>query len=230
MGQGIPTISKSLLNNVDLAELLPGAGSDTANAAVPTPPARFSLFPGCEVVRTKKHQMGSIVDWVQAFVVYTAAIVAVKPAATLELLAYMLTVIKASQQYDGLYWRLYDTNYRINAAASGNKAWSRLDTDLYTRFFTGRAKPAVVCMVCDSQSQSTPSFTITHLLTVHPPPITLSLLSALHCVVNTWCSYIIIGIMPATLQAHVLVSIMRYCRYLHTWRLPCMNGHSLQPS
>ena len=82
-------------------------------------------------------------------------IVAVKPAATLELLAYMLTIIKASQQYDGLFWRSYDTNYRINVAAAGNKVCSRLDTDLYTQYcFTGRAKPAVVCSVCDNQAHT----------------------------------------------------------------------------
>ena len=140
VGQGIPAISKALLNKirrweyVDLAELLPGVGSDTANAAAP------QGFPFSQVARwftPKNRQITSNTDWV-----------AVEPAATLKLLAYMLTVIKASQQYDGLYWLSYDTNYHINAAASGNKAWSRLDTDLYTRFFTGRAKPAVVCMEC----------------------------------------------------------------------------------
>ena len=81
---------------------------------------------------------------------YMAALVSAHPSATLELLAYMLTIIKASQQYDSLYWRSYDTNYRITAAASGNRSWSRLDTDLYTRFFTGRAKPLVTCNTCDS--------------------------------------------------------------------------------
>ena len=42
---------------------------------------------------------------------------------SLELLAYMLTIQQP-----------YDTN---NAAAAGNKAWSRLNTDLYTSFFYG---------------------------------------------------------------------------------------------
>ena len=91
-----------------------------------------------------------ITDWTQAFLAYTAALVSEHPSATLELLAYSLRIIKASQQYDGLYWRTYDTHFRINAAASGNRQWSRLDPDLYTRFFTGRAKPAVACSVCDS--------------------------------------------------------------------------------
>jgi len=70
------------------------------------------------------------------------------------LLAYQLTIIKASQQYDGLYWRAYDTHYRVNAAATGNCTWSRLDTDLYTRFFTGRAKQVTLCTVYDSMSHA----------------------------------------------------------------------------
>lgn len=154
IGQGIPTIPKQLLHKIrnweyiDLAELLPAASTPPTDVA----PARFSLFPGCEVVRQKKRQITSIADWVQAFAVYMAAIVSEHPSATLELLAYMLTIIKASQQYDGLYWRSYDTNYRITAAASGNRQWSKLDTDLYTRFFTGRAKPIASCSVCDSTS------------------------------------------------------------------------------
>ena len=77
------------------------------------------------------------------------------PSATLELLAYMLTIIKASQQYDGLYWRASDTNYRLTAAATGNRTWSRLDTDLFTRVFTGRARLVSACSVCDSLSHPT---------------------------------------------------------------------------
>ena len=77
-------------------------------------------------------------------------LVSVHPSVTLELLAYMLTIIRASQQYDGLCWRSYDTNYRIAAAASGNRSWSKLDTDLFTRFFNGRARKVNPCMVCDA--------------------------------------------------------------------------------
>ena len=77
IGQGIPTIPKQLLQKIrsweyiDLAELHPAANSPPTDAA----PARFLLFPGCEVVRQKKQQITTIADWVQAFAVYMAAIV-----------------------------------------------------------------------------------------------------------------------------------------------------------
>ena len=104
------------------------------------------------MVRHKKRQIQTIAQWMQAFTIFTAALVSAHPSATLELLAYSLTIIKASQQYDGLLWRSYDVNYRVAAAASGNRKWSRLDTDLFTRFFTGRARLFNPCSVCDSVS------------------------------------------------------------------------------
>lgn len=79
----------------------------------------------------------------QAFAVYMATLVSARPSV---LLAYMLTIIKASQQYDGLYWR----SYMVTAMASGNRSWSCLDTELYSCFFTERAKPVVTCNTCDS--------------------------------------------------------------------------------
>ena len=67
----------------------------------------------------------------------------------------MLTMIKASQQYDGFYWQAYDTHYRVRAAAMGDCTWSRLDTDLFTRFFMGRAKLIYSCSLCDSTTHVT---------------------------------------------------------------------------
>ena len=123
MGQGLPTIPKPLLQKIrnwefmDLALLLSTSTTQDSSQVDSPPVARFSLFAGCEVVRHKRRQINSIADWIQAFVVYMAAIVSAHPPATLELLANMLTIINASQQYDGLYWRSYDTNYKITAAA-----------------------------------------------------------------------------------------------------------------
>ena len=106
--------------------------------------------PGCEILRPKRRQIESIVDWVKAFTVYCAALLQKHPEQRNELLAYQLTIIKASQQYDGLQWRAYDAHFQVSAAATSNKSWSKLDTDLYTQFFTGRAKLMSTCLSCDS--------------------------------------------------------------------------------
>ena len=37
-------------------------------------------------------------------------------------------------------WGIYNHNYRLKAAASGNQNWAELDPHLYSQCFTGRAK------------------------------------------------------------------------------------------
>ena len=105
---GFPTLPNQLLDKVhrweyvDLVDLLPSTSSHDASIPEPSSP-RFLLFPGCEFVRHKKRQIANIADWIQAFTVYVAAMSTKYPEAILDLLAYQLTIIKASQQYDGLY-------------------------------------------------------------------------------------------------------------------------------
>lgn len=103
---------------MDLAELLP---APTAYDEIMNPPAKFTLFPGCEILRPKRRQIESIIEWVKAFTVYSAALLQKFPEQRNELLAYQLTIIKASQQYDGLQWRAYDTHFHVSAAATNNK-------------------------------------------------------------------------------------------------------------
>lgn len=126
--QGLPAIPKIIHNweYVDLAMQFPTSITQHSTQVNSPLVARCSLFLGCVVIRQKSRQINSIADWIQVFVVFMAAIVSKHPSITLELVAYTLTILKASQQYDGLYWRSYDTNYRITAVASGNRAWSRL--------------------------------------------------------------------------------------------------------
>ena len=160
IGQGLPTVPKTLVDKiqrwefVDLAELLPATSAhDTATETA----ARFALFPGYELTRARKRQINTITEWVQAFSVLAAIILQRFPAYTAQMMAYQLTILKAAQQYDGLQWREYDTHFRVAAAATGKRDWSHLDTDLYTRFFTGRAKQVEACKLCDSTAHSAAS-------------------------------------------------------------------------
>ena len=98
VGPGLPTVPKALLEKiqrweyVDMADLLPAQNSHDAFA---NSPARFPLF-SMEFVRPKRRQISSVVEWVQAFTVYTAAITQKHPSAIIELLACQLTIIKAA--------------------------------------------------------------------------------------------------------------------------------------
>jgi hypothetical protein len=158
IANGLPTVPKSLLERiqkweyVDLAHLLP---AQSLHDQVSETRAMFTLFPGCELVRPKKRQIQSIMEWVNTFTVFTAAVALKDPAQVVEFLAYQLT--KAAQSYNGLQWRAYDTHFRV-ANAPGNKARSKLDIDLYTRYFTGRARTVLCCTVCDSSQNTAANF------------------------------------------------------------------------
>ena len=105
ISSGLPTVPKQLLEKiqhweyVDPAELLPAPSTydECAN-----PPVKFTLFPGCEILRPRRRQIESIIDWVKAFTVCSAALLQKHPDQRNELLAYQLTIIRAAQQYDGL--------------------------------------------------------------------------------------------------------------------------------
>ena len=138
IGPGLPTIPCKLLDKMHRWEYIDLAEPSAHDATTPeVDPHRFVLFPGCEFIKPKKHSIESISQWVKAFAIYTAAMGNRFVEAIPEMLAYMLVIVNASEQYDGLYWRTYDTHFRVNAAATGNRQWSRLDIDLYTRFLLG---------------------------------------------------------------------------------------------
>ena len=68
IGSGLSTVPKRLVERiqkweyVDLAELLP---SQSLHDQIVDSRARFTLFPGYEIVRPKKRQVESITDWVK---------------------------------------------------------------------------------------------------------------------------------------------------------------------
>ena len=78
----------------------------------------------------KKRNIEAITELVKAFAIYAAAIGKKFPEAVSKMLAYQLVIVNASEQYDAIYWRCYNTHYRVNAAATGNRQWSHLDIDL----------------------------------------------------------------------------------------------------
>ena len=53
--------------------------------------------------------------------------------------------LKASQEYKGLAWFLYDEAYRRQAAAIGHTEWSKVNLSIFTVCFTGKAKEGKRC-------------------------------------------------------------------------------------
>ena len=56
------------------------------------------------------------------------------------MLAYMLSIMRAQQEYEEPAWSRYDEAFREKAASIGNRKWSQIDTHIYNQVFTGCAK------------------------------------------------------------------------------------------
>ena len=69
------------------------------------------------------------------------------------MIAYMLAIVRAQQEFEDPGWRIYNHNYRLKAAALGNQNSAELDPHLYSLYsqcFTGRAKKVPSCAKCNS--------------------------------------------------------------------------------
>ena len=55
-------------------------------------------------------------------------------------MSYMVTIFRASQEFEWAAWAVYDDAYRHQAAAAGHWQWSEVNSSLYLRCFTGKVK------------------------------------------------------------------------------------------
>jgi len=157
IGEGLPTVPKRLYNRmvawefVDLAELRPHGALE---ATQESDQQKLLVMPahGFQVSKARKKPIKEINTWVQCFVVYMVAVAKKHPSALSEMVAYMLTIMKAAQEFEDPAWILYDAAYRDKAAATNTKTWSQIDTGLYNQIFTGRARQLRVCKHCSSTS------------------------------------------------------------------------------
>ena len=76
-------------------------------------------------------------SWLHCFGTYVSVLGPAYPQAIPELMAYMSLIIRCNQDYEGLAWVRYDMSFRRQAAASGNRNWSEVNSTLYSVCFTG---------------------------------------------------------------------------------------------
>ena len=152
VGDGLPAIPKKLHTRmlnwefVDLTELRPVGTLEKLN---PEPdPHRYIIMPGLEVARASKKPIEDIQTWIQCFLIYVAVMATKYPSVIPGMVAYMLVIIKAQQEYEEPAWRLYDEAFREKAATTGNRKWALSDPHLYSQLFTGRARKVPLCAHC----------------------------------------------------------------------------------
>ena len=158
VGDGFPPIPKKVHERiiaweyVDLGDLRQAGTWETLN---PEPdPQQVVILQGIEVARAKRRPIKDIYTWIQCFAIYMAAMAKHDPGSIPEMLAFMLTIMKAQKEFKKPAWRLYDVAYREKAAATGNKKWSQIDPFLYNQLFTGRANEIAFCQHCHSTTHT----------------------------------------------------------------------------
>ena len=93
--------------------------------------------------------------WLQCFALYISVMSNKSLQHIPELMAYMVNILQASQEYEGSAWTTYNAAYRRQAAATGHKEWSKVNPSLYTVCFTGKARKANCCDFCLSAAHKT---------------------------------------------------------------------------
>ena len=83
-------------------------------------PQRSIIMPGMEVTRAAKKSIEDILTWVQCFTTVVAILSTKFPEAVPDLMAYMLSIIWAYQEYEHPKWCNYDEAFRDKAATTGN--------------------------------------------------------------------------------------------------------------
>ena len=106
-----------------------------------------------------RKQSQDILVWAQCFAMYLAMVSGRWPRPVPAMMAYMINIIKASQEYEGLAWFLYDEAYRRQAAATGHTEWSKVNPSIFMVCFTAKAKRGKRCEWCLSLTHDSSEYT-----------------------------------------------------------------------
>ena len=127
---------------VDMAELLPECWSSFGpKESVSAPGTRFGGY-------RRRRAVTDIATWVQCFATYVSVMSTPHPQAVPELLAYLIFVLRASQDFGGIAWVTYDAAFRRQALITGSRQWSKVNPSLYSICFSGVARTGQRCELC----------------------------------------------------------------------------------
>jgi len=95
-----------------------------------------------------------ILTWLQCFGIYVSAIAPSYPEAVPELLAYILEIVGQAKRFRGRTWVLYDATFYRQAAASGNRQWSEVNSTLLASCYSGEAPSSLGCQQFHTRQES----------------------------------------------------------------------------
>ena len=151
VGDGLPPVPAKLAAKirrgefVEMGELLPEFWS--------APRDKDSDSKRDNKVRHSR-KVTDIFTWLQCFCSFVGVRAQPNPELVPELMAYMATIVRVSQDYPGLAWVRYDAAFRRQAALTGDTRWSTINPTLYTVCFTGVAASTARCELCFATSHT----------------------------------------------------------------------------
>ncbi len=139
-----PKLVKKILDLdfVEMGDLLPEAWGVEASQ---------SCCPGSRR-QTRRAPVTDILLWVECFSVLVSVLASKHPERVPDFMAYQKSIVKASRNFEGTAWVVYDRCYRRQAAATKSLAWGTPDSALYNEAFTGRARAIPRCNHCLSEN------------------------------------------------------------------------------
>lgn len=152
VGEGLPPVPSRIADRirkwefVEMYELLPELLADQKSGE----------SSGKQLSRARgRKRVQDVGVWLQCFAVLVGVVANSSPEAVPGLMAYMVSIIRASQEYEGAAWTAYDAAFRRQAAATGQRNWSAVNASLYTICFTGKARRSQRCDNCLSAAHRT---------------------------------------------------------------------------
>lgn len=160
IGEGLPPVPPKLAEKirkwefVDMAELLPEFWSLPPAIKSEGQPITQPSLP------RRSRKVTDLASWVQCFATYVGVLAGSSPEAVPELMAYLIQIVRVNQDFGGLAWVNYDLAFRRQAAATGNRSWSKINPSLYSICFSGAARVSKRCELCLSTTHETRDCTL----------------------------------------------------------------------
>ena len=151
IGEGLPPVPLKLAEKIcgweytDMSELLPEFWVSLGSSQTEGDPPGQPRTPG-----RLWRKVTDIATWVQCFATYVVVLAGTSPEAILELMAYLVHIVRVSQDFGSLAWVNYDSVFRRQPASTGNRQWSRVNPSLYSICFSGVARTSKHCDLCMS--------------------------------------------------------------------------------
>ena len=93
-----------------------------------------------------KRKLDNLAAWLEAWSIYCSILCVAQSDRASELIAYQLRIVQPARKYRWPAVSEYDMCFRQKAAYIPALQWDTVDTDLYTRCFTGQTH--IMCTLC----------------------------------------------------------------------------------